>query len=298
MIKLPWSSPNDQQRAEEQLLQELLLVPPPTQPATLRPVVLCSVEEQRRRALRFFQLRTWVDHLLYRTERILTLTLVIFFGSWFVHTYGYDWFFSPASTSPQQATIAHDPTHVYAHPSQDSATPLPQAISSSPPASLPIETSDRAAPADYLDPQTIIAPPPASHDPRPHRLILPSLAQEVPVTEVFLEQGVWQVAAYAAGYHHGSALPGESSNTVLAGHAGLHGAVFRDLGLLQIDDELLLEAGGWVYRYQVRTILNVWPQQIEVMDPTPTPVLTLITCTAWDTQRLVVIADLIDAHPL
>jgi sortase A len=35
-----------------------------------------------------------------------------------------------------------------------------------------------------------------------------------------------------------------------------------------------------------------------VLDPTPTPTLTLITCTNWDTQRLIVIGDLVGAQLL
>jgi sortase A len=47
----------------------------------------------------------------------------------------------------------------------------------------------------------------------------------------------------------------------------------------------------------VRDSKNVWPTQVEVLDPTDTPVVTLITCTNWDTQRLVVVADLVDSKP-
>jgi sortase A len=87
-------------------------------------------------------------------------------------------------------------------------------------------------------------------------------------------------------------------NTVMAGHAGIRGSVFRDLGQLQIGDAILVEAGGWQYGYRVRAVERVGPLQVEVMAPTPTAVLTLITCTAWDTQRLIVIADLVESRPL
>lgn len=151
--------------------------------------------------------------------------------------------------------------------------------------------------ADYLTPRTVSAPR-MRVDPHPQRLLIPAIGVDTVVQEVFIADGVWQVADYAAGYHHGSALPGETGNVVMAGHAGLRGAVFRDLGTLAPGDVVLVDAGTWRHHYQVRQRLSVWPTQIEVMEPTPTPVLTLITCTAWDTQRLVVIADLIDSRPL
>ena len=98
----------------------------------------------------------------------------------------------------------------------------------------------------------------------------------------------------AAGYLHDTALPG-SGNTVLAGHAGIRGAVFRDLGALVYNDDIYLDAAGWRYHYRVRDAKSVWPNQVEVLDATPRPVLTLMTCTNWDTQRLVVVAALIDS---
>jgi sortase A len=150
---------------------------------------------------------------------------------------------------------------------------------------------------DYISPRALRVSPVFSEQ-RPQRLIIPAIELDTPVKEVYIQDGIWQVADYAAGYHHGSAFPGEPGNTVIAGHAGLRGAVFRSLGTLRAGDDVLLDAGGNRYRYRVREQLSVWPTQTEVMRPTETPVLTLITCTAWDTQRLVVIADLVDTHPL
>jgi sortase A len=150
---------------------------------------------------------------------------------------------------------------------------------------------------DYLAPAHVPIVPLAA-DQRPQRLLIPRLDLSTPIKEVYIQDGVWQVADYAAGYHHGSALPGEAGNMVMAGHAGLHGAIFRSLGTLRSGDDVLVDAGGWRYRYQVREQMSVWPTQVDVMEPTATPVLTLITCTAWDTKRLVVIADLVDSRPL
>jgi sortase A len=74
--------------------------------------------------------------------------------------------------------------------------------------------------------------------------------------------------------------------------------VFRDLPALMPGDDVYLDAAGWRYRYRVRSLINVWPDQTDVLNPTEAALLTLITCTNWDTQRLVVQADLIEAKPI
>ena len=84
----------------------------------------------------------------------------------------------------------------------------------------------------------------------------------------------------------------------MAGHAGIRGAVFRDLGAVAATNDIYLDAAGWRYHYRVRDSKSVWPNQVEVLDATPKPVLTLMTCTNWDTQRLVVVADLVDSKPI
>ena len=89
-----------------------------------------------------------------------------------------------------------------------------------------------------LDVPVVVAPP------QPNRLVIPSLGLDTPVKEVFIVDGAWEVAEYAAGYLHGTGLPGDG-NTVLAGHAGLRGAVFRDIGALNPNDDVFLEAAGW-----------------------------------------------------
>ncbi|MBN1483954.1 MAG: sortase [Chloroflexia bacterium] len=138
----------------------------------------------------------------------------------------------------------------------------------------------------------IPAPTPAPGTVMPSRLVVPRIQLDTPVVEVTIQDGIWQVAEYAAGYHRGTARPGAIGNTVISGHNGMHGAVFRRLHELDSGDEVLLYAGRRLYRYVVEGRQSVWPYQVEVMAQTPTPILTLITCTAYDTQRLVVIARL------
>jgi len=137
------------------------------------------------------------------------------------------------------------------------------------------------------------APPAPATDLRPTRVYAPKAGIDAPVTEVFLQDGAWGVADYAAGYLHGTGVPGDG-NMVMAGHKGIYGAVFANLERVRPGDDIWVEAAGRRFHYRVRATGNVWPSDVEVMYPTPTPTLTLLTCTNWDMQRFVVVADLID----
>jgi sortase A len=292
------------------LLQQLLETPPA--PATRqRPVALRSTSAPRRYALRGYRLRTWVDTVLHQTERLLFVGAVLIFGYWFIDGPARDWLHYQQQ-SPVTAPAAAAPLRPLAPGSSDvlgrgapgdardrdgrRIVPLPYveadtaAASSSP--------ARNAPPAeDFLAPRMRpLDLPVAAAPPQPTRLFVPAIGLDTPVKEVFIVEGAWEVAEYAAGYLHGTGLPGDG-NTVLAGHAGLRGAVFRDIGALNPNDDVYLEAAGWTYHYRVRETRSVWPDQVEVLDQTASSVLTMLTCTNWDTQRLVVVADLVDSKP-
>ena len=117
----------------------------------------------------------------------------------------------------------------------------------------------------------------------------------MPIKEVFIVNNQWEIAQYAAGYMNGSGLPGVPGNLAISGHAGLYGAVFASLGALNPGDDIYVDAVGKRYHYRLRTASAVWPNQTEVLDSTETPTMTLITCTNWDTQRLIAQADFVDS---
>jgi sortase A len=291
----------EQEQQQQALLTELLGAPPAEAAPPLRPVVLRTREAQRRSALRSFLQRTWFDRALHIAERLLVVAVLAVFSYWLADGYGRDLWHSWQQPEARAATKATaPPNRPTARPAAHMPAPPPRVEGKQAAAALPFTTPNmQAAPAepDFLAPRPLAAAPQPS-DSRPQQLVVPAIGIDTPVREVFVQDGAWQVADYAAGYHNGSALPGEPGNTVMAGHAGLRGGVFRDLGSLNVGDEAFVVAGGWRYRYRVREVKSVWPDQVEVMDATPTRVLTLITCTAWDTQRLVVVADLQDSLPV
>ncbi|MBN1642881.1 MAG: class D sortase [Anaerolineae bacterium] len=124
----------------------------------------------------------------------------------------------------------------------------------------------------------------------PTRLIIPAINVDVPVVE-----GVdWEQLKKGAGHLIGSANPGERGNCFIAGHNDVYGEIFRDLEELKVGDEILVHAGARAYRYTVSAARIVEPDDVSVMEPTSTPILTLLTCYPYmiDSHRLVVIAEL------
>lgn len=280
----------------QDLLQALLATPPAQAPSWSQPVALRSRVELRKHALGGYLLRTWVDGLLHHVEWVLAAAALVVFGFWLVDGPVRDWLHErQMSRTPAAPVAVAAPLHTT--PLAPTAPPPANDTSAAP---LPYITSamrEPAAESDFIAPRPRVQDEPVVVAPEPTRLVVPALSLDTPVKQVFIVDGAWEVADYAAGYLYDTGLPGEAGNTVLAGHAGLRGAVFRDLGALKPGDDVYLDAAGWRYHYRVRHAKNVWPTQVEVLDPTDTPVVTLITCTNWDTQRLVVVADLVDSKP-
>jgi sortase A len=294
--------------SDQDLLGALLASEVPSRQGQIRPARMRSTREQQQIALRGFLLRNWVDRTLALAERGLVLAAVVAFGFWLLDGPVRDWIHAYQETRIVWAGPQETATPAISVPAAVSSPPAPAAPQAAAAAPLPFTRPDDGAipPAsagaaasrdEFLVPQ--VAPGAQSlDDPRPRRLQMPSIGADMDVHEVRVVNGEWEVAEYAAGFHDGTALPGNIGNSVFSGHAGLRGAVFKDLGRLQPGDEVVVETARWRYVYRVRSSQNVWPTQVEVMDQTPTPTLTLITCTNWDTQRLVVVADLVDARPL
>jgi sortase A len=288
------STPTPDEQHAQDLLEALIEAPPVRSAPIPRPVTLRSTAEQRRHALSGYLLRTWVDRALQHTEVLLMLAVAAVFGYWLLDGPVRDWWhMRTAPAAPAVAASLPPPTRIIAPTAiveDQQAAPLPYVteamIGSEPEAEF---VAPRAAVP--LVPQVELAP-------QPTRLSIPAIGLDTPVREVFVVDGIWEVADYAAGYLHGSGLPGEPGNMALAGHAGLRGAVFRDLGALAGGDDIFVEAAGWRYQYRVRSTTSVWPTQVEVLAPTEEPILTLITCTNWDTQRLIVTAELVGAVPI
>lgn len=79
----------------------------------------------------------------------------------------------------------------------------------------------------------------------------------------------------AVGHIEGTALPGEDGNVGIAGHRD---SFFRGLRHIEAGDDLKLTTLDGIAFYQVAETTIVDPTDVEVLDPTDEPTITLVTC--------------------
>ena len=92
-----------------------------------------------------------------------------------------------------------------------------------------------------------------------------------------------------------SAAPGQPGLSLMSGHDDIYGSIFRYLGTLHVGDTVVVTRGTHTYRYVVRSVNVVTPDDVRLLNATYTrPTLALISCTPYwvDTHRVVVIAEL------
>lgn len=122
------------------------------------------------------------------------------------------------------------------------------------------------------------------------RIQIPAIHVDAPI----VQGDGWEQLKKGVGQHLGSANPGQVGNLVLTGHNDVYGEVFRDLEKLQPGDLVLIFTAQRQFVYVVTGSQIVEPTQVEVMNPTSEPTLTLITCHPYlvDNKRYVVFARL------
>jgi sortase A len=79
----------------------------------------------------------------------------------------------------------------------------------------------------------------------------------------------------AIGHVPYTALPGEPGNVGIAAHRD---TFFRNLKGVKVGDVIRMVTPGGTYDYEVDSLKIVWPKNVEVLDSTPQPALTLVTC--------------------
>jgi len=133
-------------------------------------------------------------------------------------------------------------------------------------------------------------PVPTPGPEHPRRIVIPVIDVDAPV----VKGDDWESLKKGAGHHIGSANPGERGNCVISAHNDIYGSIFRDLPQMSIGDEILVHTQTQAYRYVVEQTRIIEPEEVSVMAPTSSPVLTLISCYPYglNTHRIVVIAAL------
>ena len=118
------------------------------------------------------------------------------------------------------------------------------------------------------------------------RIQIPAIGVDAPVVQgdgpEQLKKGV--------GQNIGSADPGKAGNVVLSAHNDVYGEIFRYLDKLKPGDEIILHTNQRAYTYVVVNSQVVEPTDVQVMEQTAEPMVTLISCYPYlvDTQRIVV----------
>jgi sortase A len=104
----------------------------------------------------------------------------------------------------------------------------------------------------------------------------------------------WEQLKRGVGQHLGTANPGVSGNLVLSAHNDIFGELFRDLDQLKPGDEIRLSTASRDFVYRVTGTEIVGPTDVEVMEATSRPTVTLISCYPYlvDNKRIVVFAEL------
>ncbi|RIW31826.1 class D sortase [Bacillus salacetis] len=124
---------------------------------------------------------------------------------------------------------------------------------------------------------------------------IPKLEQSLAIfhgaNEDELEKGV--------GHYQGSVLPGEKDNSVLSGHRD---SVFRELGEVEIGDELIVTTSAGEFTYKVGKIRIVEKDDRTIIVPKPRATLTVSTCYPFRyigpaPQRFILTATLVETKP-
>lgn len=121
-----------------------------------------------------------------------------------------------------------------------------------------------------------VRPAPAASAPAVARRVLGRL--EIPrlgVSTIVREGEDARTLQLAIGHIAGTALPGAAGNMGLAGHRD---TFFRRLREITPGDVIRLVAVEGIYTYVVEATQIVDPDDVWVLDPTPEPSLTLVTC--------------------
>lgn len=141
-------------------------------------------------------------------------------------------------------------------------------------------SSPGAAPAGATGIVIATAPPPAMR-PRPAQ---GELIGRIEISGVgvsaFVAAGTDSLTMRrGVGHIDGTALPGEPGNVGLAGHRD---TVFRGLRRIKVADRIVLTTPDGSFEYVVENLRTVQPSQVEVLDPSPYPTLTIVTCFPFD----------------
>jgi sortase A len=121
-------------------------------------------------------------------------------------------------------------------------------------------------------------------------------APSVQMTTTVLEGSDDATLSRGAGHIEDTPFPGQPGNIGIAGHRD---TVFRPLRRIKVGDPLQITTADRTYQYRISKTVIVGPDDVYVLDPTPRPTVTLVTCYPFDfighaPKRFIVQAELTD----
>jgi sortase A len=131
--------------------------------------------------------------------------------------------------------------------------------------------------------------------PAPGTLLARLDVPAVQLSTVVLEGSDDGTLSRGAGHIEDTPFPGEPGNIGIAGHRD---TVFRAVRRIKLGDTIDLTTADRVYHYKINKTLIVMPEDVYVLDPTPRPTLTLVTCYPFEfighaPKRFIVQAELV-----
>lgn len=144
-----------------------------------------------------------------------------------------------------------------------------------------------AAQTDHITPQNI----------GDNRIIIPKINVDAPIEWDIPNNQMIERLRDGVTHYQGTAHPGEIGNIFITGHSsnfwwdkGQFNQVFALLDKLAPNDDIFVSYKGATYHFVVQKSVIVKPTQIDVLNPTDTPILSLMTCNPVGTtiNRLIV----------
>ncbi len=163
--------------------------------------------------------------------------------------------------------------------------PAPEAVAATATPPAVVMADDVALDVPLGEPPT---PAPGTYDLNNAQIIIPAVAINAPIIQVYLGGSSWDVSALGlnVGHLQGTTwLTGMPGNIVLSGHVEMRDGrrgVFAELGNVEVGALVILQQNGEERRYQVTEIASVAPTDLDPVRPTTTERLTLITCDDYN----------------
>ena len=159
----------------------------------------------------------------------------------------------------------------------------------------PLVVTQTVLPGDSGDATAFAPPPPAAG------VLLGHLdAPSIKLSTAVLEGSDDATLRHGSGHIEDTPFPGQPGNVGIAGHRD---TTFRALRHIKLGDELEFKTADRLYRYKISRTWIVGPDDVYVLDPTPKPALTLVTCYPFEfighaPNRFIVRADLVGDEAL